>query len=172
MRCASLLSLSIPCEDHRDRIRIEQVIKCTSSFMQSNMKEARMLTPEMKELMRKQVELSIQLSEETSRFVSDVNNLATIIEPLKDGSIDAGDFESVSGALITIIKSFAAYNGLVTLMRDNRETFSQLYRTISNSNEADFDSFIALTQHLSAEVATAKMFNQLVAMKVLVDKRA
>jgi hypothetical protein len=131
-----------------------------------------MLTPEMKELMRRQVELSIHLSEETSRFVSDPKNLEPVVAPLRDGSIDAGDFEAVSRKLLDIIKDFPAYNQLIDFVKINRGEFAKLYRAVGSANDADFEAFIVLTQHLATEIVTAKMFQQLVEMKVLVDRRA
>jgi hypothetical protein len=131
-----------------------------------------MLTPEIKALMRQQAEIGVRLGEELNQFLSNPQNIQPIIAPLMDGTIDAGDFEAVSEKLLEILRSFTAYQQLLDFTKTSRKALAELYRKIGNGNDADFDAFILLGQNLAAEIATSRMFQKLVELKVVADRRA
>ena len=94
-----------------------------------------------------------------------------MLSPLQDGTIDPGDKEQVIDHMMSLISSLAEYQALLQFGRANKEKIARMYRFYAEMAEENYDEIIKISQQGSMDGAVEGMFDMLLQMGVVTDKR-
>jgi len=123
-------------------------------------------------LLREQSKIIMKFSAELTKIYSNQDNLAELLAPLTDGTLDDGDLEEMTDASMKFIKSIPVYSEWVEFSKLNREALGKMYNSMGTASSQDYDKFIELTQRIPAELAAQDLIKTYQEAGMVEDNRS
>lgn len=112
--------------------------------------------------------IALSIKSQTAAQPPDVEK---VLGCLQDGTIDPGDLEQVSRALLGLVTSMPEYTALVTFSREHRREYGALFAQLARATDAEYEAYLALNQQIAAELVTEFLFKVLIQHGVVKDLR-
>ena len=94
-----------------------------------------------------------------------------LLSPLKDGTIDPGDKEQVMDHMMRILLELPEYAAVLQHGRKNRDKMAMMYTFFGELVADNYDEVINISQQGALDGAVEGMFQMLLQMNVVTDKR-
>jgi hypothetical protein len=125
-----------------------------------------------KTLLKTAGEKSLALNTRTQLALQQPAEMQKVMACLEDGTIDRGDAEQVTRALMKLVAAMPEYHDLLAFQRANSKEYSEMYRELAGASEAEYAKYQELIQELAVEMSARTMFEMLAASGLVVDKRS